>query len=59
MENKKIEDYIILTNKYKSELRNDVLQKISEGYEPIGGVSISDDSECCFAQAMIKYSIKI
>ncbi len=34
MENRVIEDYIILTYRSSLELRNDVLEKITEGYIP-------------------------
>jgi hypothetical protein len=55
MENKKIEDYIILTSNSRLDLKNDVLEKIKEGYVPCGGVSITDNYGITYAQAMIKY----
>lgn len=56
MENRIIEDYVILVNSGRLELRNEVLEKIKEGYIPCGGVSIAADYGKTYAQAMIKYS---
>ncbi|WP_417942880.1 hypothetical protein [Flavobacterium sp. RS13.1] len=63
MENKKIADYIIVEFESKENLRLEVLNKIKEGYFPLGGVSMSVDSGELtvfkyFAQAMVKYAEK-
>lgn len=63
MENKKITDYIIVEFESKELLRFEVLNKIKEGYVPLGGVSMSVDSGELtvfkyFAQAMVKYAEK-
>ena len=63
MENKKITDYIIVEFESKQLLQLEVLNKIKEGYIPLGGVSMSVDSGerstfKYFAQAMVKYAEK-
>nr|WP_294928534.1 hypothetical protein [uncultured Flavobacterium sp.] len=63
MENKKITDYIIVEFESKELLQFEVLNKIKEGYIPLGGVSMSVDSGerstfKYFAQAMVKYAEK-
>lgn len=63
MENKKITDYIIVEFESKELLQFEVLNKIKEGYFPLGGVSMSVDSGELsafkyFAQAMVKYAEK-
>ena len=63
MENKKITDYIIVEFDSKQLLQFEVLNKIKEGYIPLGGVSMSVDSGELstfkyFAQAMVKYAEK-
>lgn len=63
MENKKITDYIIVEFDSKQLLQSEVLNKIKEGYIPLGGVSMSVDSGELstfkyFAQAMVKYAEK-
>jgi hypothetical protein len=64
MENNKIEDYIIITNERKDFMAVLVLDKIKNGYVPLGGVSVTLDSidavgyRTYFAQAMVKYSDK-
>ena len=63
MENKKITDYIIVEFESKELLQFEVLNKIEEGYIPLGGVSMSVDSGELstfkyFAQAMVKYAEK-
>lgn len=63
MDNKKIIDYIIIEMESKQLLAFEVLNKIKEGYVPLGGVSLSVDSGelsefKSFAQAMVKYSDK-
>jgi hypothetical protein len=61
MENKKIVDYIIITFEQKDFLESEVLNKIKDGYIPLGGVSMAVDSGEIstfkyFSQAMVKYS---
>lgn len=63
MEDKKITDYIIVEFDSKQLLQFEVLNKIKEGYIPLGGVSMSVDSGerstfKYFAQAMVKYAEK-
>ena len=63
MENKKIIDYIILERESKELLVFEVLNKIKEGYLPLGGISLAVDSGKLsvfkhFAQAMVKYEDK-
>lgn len=63
MEDKKIIDYIILEMESKELLVFEVLNKIKEGYVPLGGISLAVDSgELAvfknFAQAMVKYADK-
>ena len=53
--NKQI-DYIVIERKYKEELANDVAEKMKEGWECQGGVSIIKESfSICYLQAMVKY----
>ena len=52
-------EYIIVTAEYPSgtqDLTRLVQEKIGEGYQPIGGVTVWKDSlrGRCFSQAMIK-----
>jgi hypothetical protein len=63
MENNTIIDYTIITFEQKDFLEREVLNKIKDGYIPLGGVSMAVDSGEIstvkyFAQAMIKYSNK-
>ena len=63
MENNKIIDYIIITFEQKDFLEREVLNKIKDGYIPLGGVSMAVNlgeisTFKYFAQAMIKYSNK-
>ena len=63
MENKKIIDYIILEMESKELLVFEVLNKIKEGYLPLGGISLAVDCGKLsvfkyFAQAMVKYDAK-
>lgn len=63
MENKIIIDYIILEMESKEFLVIEVLNKIKEGYFPLGGISLAVDSGKLsvfknFAQAMVKYGDK-
>ena len=58
--NKQI-DYIVIERKYKEELANDVAEKMKEGWELQGGVSVSayvsswGQEYVSFYQAMVKY----
>jgi hypothetical protein len=61
MENKKIVDYIIITFEQEHLVVIEVLNKIKDGYIPLGGVSMAVDSGKIstfkyFVQAMVKYS---
>lgn len=61
MKNKKIVDYIIITFEQEHLVVMEVLNKIKDGYIPLGGVSMTVDSGKIstfkyFAQTMIKYS---
>lgn len=61
MKNKKIIDYIILERESKEALRVEVLQKIKEGYRPLGGISLAVDPSKVnlysnYAQSMVKYA---
>jgi len=60
MENRVIEDYIILESYYSKDLTKMVMTKIAEGYIPSGGISLSVDNNWNHnvAQAMIKYAVK-
>lgn len=56
MEENKIIDYIIIGEKYSTELIPKVLEKLKEGYTPLGGISVSLGTYSnWFAQAMIKF----
>lgn len=54
MENKKIIDYIIISDRHTERLRIEILKKLQEGYVLVGGISFGGPYEY-FAQAMIKY----
>jgi hypothetical protein len=61
MTEKKIVDYIIITFEQENFVVQEVLNKIKDGYMPLGGISMAVDSGEIttfkyFAQAMIKYS---
>ncbi|MGZ9736615.1 hypothetical protein [Flavobacterium sp. GNP002] len=63
MENKKITDYIVLERESKELLVFEVLNKIKEGYLPLGGISLAVDSGKLreykyYAQSMVKYADK-
>lgn len=49
-------DYIILQDSQSKSLAYEVLEKMKEGYKPVGGVSVSvaPGGWTLFAQAMIK-----
>lgn len=56
MENKKIVDYIIISDSYKDRLCVNVLKKLNEGYVLQGGCSVGGgDYRNEYTQAMIKY----
>lgn len=56
MEDRKIIDYVIVYDSIIAKLQKAVLEKIKEGYIPLGGVAVSNGvySET-WAQAMVKY----
>ena len=61
MTEKTIVDYIIITFEQENFVVQEVLNKIKDGYMPLGGISMAVDSGEImtfkyFAQAMIKYS---
>lgn len=50
-------DYIIVKAKWVTSLQKKVMEKILEGYKPIGGVAIAydnDEFEFVVVQAMVK-----
>lgn len=49
-------DYMVVESRTSDGLRDKVLALISEGWRPIGGVSIGASSCWMFCQAMIKES---
>jgi hypothetical protein len=54
MENRKIIDYIIISDSNKDRLCTEVLKKINEGYVLFGGASNGGDYGG-YTQTMIKY----
>ena len=53
---KKQVDYVIIEGMFPFDLRQNVKEKLEEGYVCVGGCTqIKDDGEKLFLQAMVKY----
>lgn len=55
------EDYIVLEDDSAKGLRGQVIARMSEGYLPLGGVSVSlsGEDDIIFCQAMLKPVIRL